>query len=79
MSIKNRLKKLESQIIKEDSNFCRCGTLYFAAGENIVNEVCPDCGRDVKPQTVAEFVKDAHRYECEVIKPTLESEETKTI
>lgn len=72
MQLKQRIKKLE-QRTGATENFCRCGTPYFTTfvigGENIVNNVCPKCRRDVKPQTIAEFVINAHRYEYEVIKP----------
>jgi hypothetical protein len=82
MNISNRLKKME-EILNIDSEFCRCGTPYFASfiigGENIVNNVCPECRRNVKPKTVAEFVEDAYRYEYEIILPKVESDETKTI
>ncbi len=79
MQLKQRIKKLERRTGGGDK-FCRCGTPYFATfvvgGENIVNNVCPECGRDVKPQTVAEFVIDAHQYEYEVIKPKVNESET---
>ncbi len=82
MQLKRRIKKLERRTGATDK-FCRCGTPYFATfvigGENIVNNVCPDCGRDVKRQTVAEFVIDAHRYEYEVIKPKVDEIAHKTI
>ncbi len=82
MQLKRRIKKLERQTGTND-RFCRCGTPYFASfvigGENIVNNVCPDCGRDVKPQTIAEFVIDAHRYEYEVIEPKVDEIATETI
>ncbi len=82
MQLKRRIKKLERRTGAND-RFCRCGTPFFATfvigGENIVNNVCPECGRDVKPQTVAEFVIDAHRYEFEIIKPKVNGGDTKTI
>lgn len=80
MNIIARIKKIERQT-GANENFCRCGTPYFAVfvigGENIVNKVCPDCKRDIKPRTPAEFVIDAQRYnyEFEVIKPKVESAE----
>ncbi len=83
MNLSSRLKKMENQIIGNDSDFCRCGTPYFATfvigGEDIVNNVCPDCRRDVKPITRADFVKDAHRYEFEIILPKADESDTKTI
>ena len=82
MQIKARIKKLEQKTGVND-NFCRCGTPYFVTfvigGENIVNNVCPDCGRDVKRLTVAEFVIDAHKYEYEVIKPGIDKSAAETI
>lgn len=82
MNIKNRLKKMEDgvQIGKSDSVFCKCGMPYISTfvicadegtpgSKDIVNNVCPDCGRDVKPLTRAEFAKDAHNYEFEIIEP----------
>ncbi len=82
MNIIGRIKKLERRTGANDK-FCQCGTPFFATfvvgGENIVNKVCPECGRDVKPQTVAEFVRDAYRYECEVIEPKADEGETETI
>ena len=82
MQLKRRIKKLERRTGAND-RFCRCGTPYFATfvigGENIVNNVCPECGRDVKPQTIAEFVIDAHLYECEVILPKVDEIATETI
>jgi hypothetical protein len=83
MQLKQRIKKLERRTGATDK-FCRCGTSYFAAfvigGENIVCNVCPDCGRDVRPQTVAEFVIDAqkHDYEFEVIKPRVDAAANET-
>ena len=75
MQLKRRIKKLERRTGAND-RFCRCGTPYFATfvigGENIVNNVWPECGRDVKPQTIAEFVIDAHRYKNEVIEPKVD-------
>ena len=75
MQIKQRLKKLERQTGVNDK-FCRCGTNFYAVfvigGENIVNNVCPHCERDVKPQTIAEFVIDAHQYEYELIRPKVD-------
>ncbi len=74
MQLKQRIKKLERRTVANDK-LCRCGTPYFATfvigGENIVNNVCPDCGRNVRPQTRAEFVIDAQKYnyEFEVIEP----------
>ncbi len=65
------------QIGKGDSGFCQCGTPYIATfvittdetNQDIVNNVCPDCGRAVKPLTRAEFAKDAHKYEFVIIEP----------
>jgi hypothetical protein len=74
MRLKQRIKNLERRTGATDK-FCRCGTPYFVTfvigGENVVNNICPDCGRDVRPQTRAEFVIDAqkHNYEFEVIEP----------
>ncbi len=82
MQLKQRIKKLERRTGTNDS-FCRCGTPYFATfvigGENIINNVCPDCGRDVRPRTRAEFVIDAHRYEYEVIEPKVDEIAAETI
>ena len=82
MQLKRRIQKLERRTGAKD-NFCRCGTPYFATfvigGENIVNNVCADCGRNVKPRTVGEFMIDAHRYEYEVIEPKIEDNVTETI
>jgi len=73
MNILARIKKLERQTGANDK-FCRCGTPYIATyvigGENIVNNVCADCGRDVRPRTRAEFVIDASQYEYQVIEPS---------
>lgn len=67
-----RIKKLERKAGVDDE-FCRCGTPYYASfvigGEDIINNECPDCKCDVKPQTIAEFVKEAYRYKCVVIEP----------
>jgi hypothetical protein len=72
MNIIVRIKKLERQKGANDK-FCRCGTPYFATfvigGENIINNVCSDCGRNVRPRTRAEFAIDAHKYSFEVIEP----------
>ena len=82
MNIIGRIKRLERRTGANDK-FCRCGTPFFATfvigGENIVNNVCPECWRDVKPQTINEFVIEAHRYECEVIEPKADEGETETI
>ncbi len=65
MQLKHRIKKLERQTGVNDK-FCRCGTPYIITfvigGENIVNNVCPDCGRDIKARTPAEFMINAHEY-----------------
>ncbi len=72
MQLKQRIKKLERRTGATE-NFCRCGTPYFVTfvigGENVVNNVCPECGRDVKMQTPAEFAINAHKYEYKVIEP----------
>lgn len=82
MQLKQRIKKLERRTGTNDK-FCRCGTPYYftfvIGGGNIVNNVCPDCGRDVKPQTISEFVIDAHRYDYELILPKVDEIATKTI
>ncbi len=82
MPLKNRIKKLERQT-GATGNFCRCGTPYFATfvigGENIVNNTCPFCKRNVKPQTVAEFVIDAHQYEYEAIEPKVSEGEMQAV
>ncbi len=81
MQLKQRIKKLERRTVANDK-FCRCGTPYFATfvigGENIVNNVCPDCGRGVQPQTRAEFVIDDQNcnYEFEVIEPKVDDATT---
>ncbi len=82
MQLKQRIKKLERRTGTNDK-FCRCGTPFFASfvvgGENIVNNVCPECGRVVRPRTVAEFVIDGHRYEYELILPKVDEIATETI
>jgi hypothetical protein len=47
MNIKNRLKKMESQIIKEDSNFCGCDEQrnHCEPGEPPLPEICEFCGK----------------------------------
>ncbi len=47
MSIINRLKKMESQIIKEDSNFCGCDEQRSLRepGEPPLPEICEFCGK----------------------------------
>ncbi len=47
MSIKNRLKKMESQIIKEDSEFCGCDgqRSHREPGEPPLPEICEFCGK----------------------------------
>lgn len=79
MQIKQRIKKLEQKTSVNDG-FCRCGTPYYSSfvigGENILITVCPDCRRDVKPQTISEFMKESHRYEYEVIEPQINESET---
>lgn len=76
MNIKNRLSKIEGAL-NINSEFCRCGTPYyngFVVGEfktkDITTEICPDCSRKVKPQTIAEFVRQGN-YETVVIRPKL--------
>ncbi len=75
MNIQTRLKRMENQIIGNVSEFCACGTPYFATfvigGEDIINNACPDCGKPIKPQTRADFVIEAqqYKYETEVIEP----------
>ncbi len=77
MQIKQRIKKLERQTGVNDS-FCRCGTPYIITfvigGENVTQNICPDCRRDVKPRTLAESAFDAQKYnyEFEVIEPKAE-------
>lgn len=77
MQLKQRIKKLERLTGAKD-NFCRCGTPYIATfvigGENVINNVCPDCGRDVKPRSFAGFVIDSQKYnyEYEVIEPSVD-------
>lgn len=72
MRLRQRISKLERQTGATD-NFCRCGTPYFQTfvigGEDIVNEFCPVCSREVKPLTRAEFASVAHLYEYEGILP----------
>ncbi len=79
MNILARIKKLERQTGANDK-FCRCGMPYFAtfviSGESIINNVCPDCGRNVKARTRAEFVIDAHKYSFEFIEPKIDEIET---
>ena len=74
MNIKNRVSAIESKM-SFNSEFCRCGTLYYdliEPGEQITTvEVCPDCRRKVKPQTFAEFVRAAH-FETNLILPRIE-------
>jgi hypothetical protein len=47
MNIKNRLKKLESEIVKEDSEFCVCegGITIRMPGDPPFPEVCEICGK----------------------------------
>lgn len=47
MNIKNRLKKMEIQIIKEDSEFCGCDEQrsYREPGEPPLPETCEFCGK----------------------------------
>ncbi len=47
MNIQNRLKKMESQIIKEDSNFCGCDEQrsHREPGEPPLPEICEFCGK----------------------------------
>ncbi len=75
MRLKQRIKNLE-RLTGATDKFCRCGTPYIVTfvigGEDITCNVCPDCGRDVRPRTRAEFVIDDQNcnYEFEVIEPT---------
>lgn len=77
MQIKQRIRKLERQTGVNDK-FCRCGTPYYVTfvigGENITQNICRECGRDVKPQTRAEFVIESQRnnYINKVIEPRAE-------
>lgn len=75
MNIKSRLKKIERQT-GVNSKFCRCGTPYIVTfvigGENIINNVCPECGRDVRPRTGAGIVIDANRNQYSVLEPKVE-------
>ncbi len=56
-----------NKITKGDSIFCTCGTSYFGLnardGSLILNEVCPSCGKFVKPQTISEYAAQAQGYE----------------
>ncbi len=47
MSIQNRLKKMESQIIEEDSEFCVCDEQrsHCEPGEPPLPEICEFCGK----------------------------------
>ena len=47
MNIQTRLKLLESQIIKEDSEFCGCDEQrsHRAPGEPPLPEICEFCGK----------------------------------
>lgn len=74
MNLNNKLKQIE-QRMNINTEFCRCGTSYFneiIAGKGcITTEICPDCERKVKPQTIAEFVRDAN-FQTELILPALQ-------
>ena len=78
MQLKQRIKKLE-QLTGATDKFCRCGTPYFITfvigGEDITRNVCPDCGRNVKPVTRAEFANNAYKFKYEVIEPTVNETE----
>ncbi len=75
MRLKQRIKNLERRTGATDK-FCRCGTPYIVTfvigGENIICNVCPECGRDVRPRTRAEFAIDADRHEYQVIEPKID-------
>ena len=47
MNIKSRLKKMESRIIKEDSEFCACerGVSIRLPGDAPFPETCDICGK----------------------------------
>jgi len=47
MNILNRLKKMESQIIKEDSEFCACDEQrsHREPGEPPLPEICEFCSK----------------------------------
>jgi hypothetical protein len=83
MQLKQRIKKLERRT-GATNKFCRCGTPYFVTfvigGEDITCNVCPDCGRDVRPRTRAEFVIVAQKYnyEYEVLEPKVDDALTET-
>lgn len=80
MNINRRIKKLE-RLTGVDDKYCRCGTPYFITfvigGEDITRDACPDCGRDIKPITRADFANIAFKfnYEYEVIEPTVDENE----
>ena len=50
MNIKSRLKRLQSQIIKEDSNLCACPDALALAATPFFN-LCYKCGREIDMQT----------------------------
>ncbi len=67
MSIKNRLKRMETEIIKEDSEFCACSSeirtevwIPFFDGEKYVPmldgepipDVCRDCRKPILTETI---------------------------
>ena len=79
MNLKHRIRKLESALGAGNGGFCRCGTSYFdlnfvAKQKRKINDICDKCGKDVKPQTHAEFIEANKHLPIIVIKPTVQNE-----
>lgn len=75
MQLKQRIKKLERRAGVND-NYCKCGTPYLITfvigGENLNKNICPDCGRDIKPPTKDNFQISFSECEYRVIEPRVE-------
>lgn len=51
--------------------------LYISAASlsgkvDLITEICPDCRRKVKPQTIAEFVEEAHDNKIKLRSPKIQ-------
>lgn len=54
MNIKNRLKRIEAKIIKEDSEFCECGdgVIFRIYTDPPLPEKCEMCGKPLSMNVV---------------------------